>query len=269
MEFNKIPLTHIAATLAKAMEIIPPESSEGEIIELIDYIKKQTRSGKVEKVLIYNPDAIGQWVYEKYIEKFTNISKYAPYKQPMISVIPPKTPVCFASIYTGASPEVHGIQRYTKPVVKTDTLFDALIRAGKKPCIVSVANQSMDKIFRERDMAYFSVKDDFEAVNLGIELIKEDEYDFIAVYNQEYDSVMHITHPQSKRSLNALDHYAEAFERLGKAVKEHWNNYDSLIAMITDHGVHRMWNGLGMHGKNITKDMNIMHFYGVFKKNSK
>ena len=52
---------------------------------------------------------------------------------PLQTVMPSVTPVCFATMYTGAQPEVHGIQSYTKPVVKTDSVFDVLIRNGKKP----------------------------------------------------------------------------------------------------------------------------------------
>ncbi|NCA66590.1 MAG: hypothetical protein EOM87_00850 [Clostridia bacterium] len=267
MEFNKIPLTRIAATLAEVMGISPPESSEKRIDALAEYIAKRTLTGKVDRVLVFNPDAIGQWIYEKYIEKFSPIIKYAPHVQPMLSVIPPKTPVCFASIYSGAEPSVHKIDRYTKPVLKIDTMFDALIRAGKKPCIISVANQSMDKIFKERDMAYYSLSYDGEVIEKALELIERDEYDFIAVYNQEYDDCMHRTHPQSKCSLAALDHYAANFERMAKAVMQYWGEHDTLLALITDHGVHREWFGLGQHGKNIPKDMNIAHFYGVIPKN--
>ena len=46
----------------------------------------------------------------------------------------PVTPVCFGTMYTGAQPAVHGIQKYEKPVIQIDTIFDALIRAGKMTC---------------------------------------------------------------------------------------------------------------------------------------
>ncbi len=265
-EFNTIPITHIAQTLADVMNIEPPKHSEGNIDELKNYILSNTKSGKIEKVLIYNPDAIGQWFVEKYADKFCKVEKYAPYKLKMLSVIPPKTPVCFASIYSGASPSVHGICRYVKPILEIDTLFDALVRAGKKPCIVSVANQSMDRIFRNRAMDYYSLDNDKSAVDMALKLIETSDYDFIAVYNQDYDSIMHITHPKSKRAIAAADKYNHYFSLLAEQVKKHWSNQDSLIAYMPDHGVHREWYLLGQHGKNITQDMNIIHFYGVMPK---
>ncbi|NLB41411.1 MAG: hypothetical protein GX815_03990 [Clostridiales bacterium] len=66
--------------------------------------------------------------------------------------MPSVTPVCFDTLYTGAQPEVHGIQKYEKLVIKIDSLFDALIRQGKKPVIIVETNCSMSKIFLERDM---------------------------------------------------------------------------------------------------------------------
>ncbi len=39
------------------------------------------------------------------------------------------------TMYTGAQPAVHGITAYAKPVIKIDTIFDALIRAGKNPLL--------------------------------------------------------------------------------------------------------------------------------------
>lgn len=68
----------------------------------------------------------------------------------MKTVMPSVTPVCFGTMYTGAQPEVHGIQKYEKPVIKIDTFFDALIRAGKKPVIVATPKCSLSNIYLER-----------------------------------------------------------------------------------------------------------------------
>src|SRR5258706_14345046 len=50
----------------------------------------------------------------------------------------------------------HGIKRYERPVLSCDTIFDALARAGKKVAIVAVRDSSIDLIFRERPIDYFS-----------------------------------------------------------------------------------------------------------------
>lgn len=262
---NAVPLTHIAATVCKCLAIDPPARSEGCIDDLcarLDALKE----GAFDRVLLYNPDAIGQWVAEKYAVKFAPMRNHCQIVQPMRSVVPPKTPVCFGSIYSGASPSVHGITHYEKRRLEIDTLFDALIRAGKKPCIVSVADQSMDVLFRGRDMAYFACKNDRAAVDCALKLIAEDNYDAICVYNQAYDDRMHRSHPQSAWALKALDEYAVAFDRLANAVRRHWTAHNTLIGCLTDHGVHREWYLLGQHGKNIPQDMNILHWWGVIPR---
>ena len=101
-----------------------------------------------------------------------------------------------------------------------------------------------------------------EAVEKGIELIKEGKYDFLVIYNQEYDDSIHFTHPKSFKAKRALDHYAESFERIGKAVAA--TGVRTLLGYAPDHGVHREWYLLGNHGKDIPKDMEISHFYHIY-----
>ena len=212
---------------------------------------------------MFNPDAIGQWVYEKYKHLMNEVVDKTDVKIPLCCVMPSVTPVCFATMYTGAEPEVHGIQSYTRPVVKTDSVFAALIRAGKKPCIVSTGNDSMSKIFLEREMDYFIVETPDEANEKAIELIKEDKYDLIAVYNGNYDGTMHRYGPESKESIDALKHNIKAFEALANAVKENWKNHKTLIGFAPDHGCHEIDGGCGSHGLYMPEDMKIVHFYGI------
>lgn len=262
-EFNTELLTHLTGTLCKAMDVTPPEKSEGVLDSLYDYIISQTNGKNLDRIVMYNPDAIGQWTVEKYSKKFDAVREYAPYEQKLLTVFPPKTPVCFGSMYTGASPDVHGIQKYVKPVITIDTIFDALIRQGKKPCIVAVKNSSMAHIFNERNMDYYFEDYDNEVITRAIELIEQDKYDFICIYNQEYDDVMHRSHPNSGRSQRAIDHYSQSFKMLGECIKNNWQSHNTLLGYAPDHGTHREWYLLGQHGKNIPEDMNIIHFYGI------
>ncbi|MDE5549206.1 MAG: alkaline phosphatase family protein [Clostridia bacterium] len=262
-QFNTIPLTYLTGALCKIMDVQPPKQSEGVIDDLVDFVFDKTGGKPVDRVLMFNPDAIGQWTCQKYASKFASVREHAPLELPLLSVVPPKTPVCFGSMYTGASPSVHGILHYTKPVITIDSIFDAMIRAGKKPCIVTVKESSMSKIFNERDMDYYLEDYDEQVLAKALELIEQDKYDLICVYNQEYDDVMHRSHPNSKRSQRAIDHYSDSFDRLAKQVEKNWTNHNTLIGYAPDHGTHREWYLLGNHGKNIPADMNIFHYYGV------
>ena len=95
----------------------------------------------------------------KYTDKFAKVINNTRMALPMRTVMPSVTPVCFATIYTGVMPSVHGIQRYEKPVLKVDTLFDRLIENGKKPVIIAPKECSMSKIFKEREMDYIISND--------------------------------------------------------------------------------------------------------------
>lgn len=264
--FFKDKLTSLCSTLCNLANVPAPELSAPPCDDLLSSIRQKYNIEHVDRILMYNPDAIGDYIYDEYHDKFKTCEKFAPIRQRFCTVFPPKTPVCFASMYTGATPQQHGIQKYEKPVVTIDSIFDAYIRAGKKPCIVSVKNQSMDRIFAGKKMDYFPQKYDDEVVEFALKLIEKDEYDLICVYNQRYDDAIHRSHPKSKKAQHALDCYSNSFVKLCKKVEECWTNHDTLVGFATDHGTHRMIIGLGNHGKNIPKDMNISHLYGILQK---
>lgn len=257
--FCKLKLTSVAASVCTTLGVEKPKESNDPLDVIVGLC-----SGKgVDRVLMYNPDAIALWIFQKYTDLFTPVMLNTSLTLPLESVMPSVTPVCFGTMYTGALPEIHGIQSYKKPVIKTDSVFDSLIRAGKKPCIVSTGEDSMSKIFLERDMDYYIVETPDEANQKAIELIKQDKYDFIAVYNGNYDGTMHRYGPESEESINALKHNVNAFDTLCRAVKEYWQNHTTLVGFAPDHGCHEIDGGCGSHGLNMPEDMNIVHFYGL------
>ncbi len=254
-----IKLTGIAGSICNALGVEKPHTAG----ESVDVLTALTENKNIDRVLMYNPDAVALWVFEKYTELFTPVMLGSDITLPLQTVMPSVTPVCFATMYTGVTPEVHGIQSYTKPVVKTDSVFDALIRAGKKPCVVSTGEDSMSKIFLEREMDYFIADTPDEANAKAVELIKEDKYDLIAVYNGNYDGTMHRYGPESEQAIEALKHNIKAFGTLRKAVEENWKGHKTLIGFAPDHGCHEIDGGCGSHGLMMPEDMNIIHFYGV------
>ena len=262
---NERSLDALCAALAYAMGIEPPRQAEAACEELIKFVDEKLGGRKADRVFMYNPDAIGQWVYEKYADVFKTIKARAGVEIPFCSVVPPVTPVCFATMYTGAQPEVHGIRKYEKPVLRIDTLFDALIRAGKKPVIVGYGKCSLTNIYLEREMDYF-VYDSVPEVNAkAAELILQDEYDFIVVYNGNFDSTMHHNGPESAVAIGELGANAMAFSTFAELIKKHWKNHDTLMGFAMDHGCHEIDSG-GSHGLDIDEDMNIVHLYEAYPK---
>ena len=69
-EFYKEPLTGLCGALCKSIGIEPPTEAKGCANDLVDYVMKETAGKGVDKIVMYNPDAIGAWIYETYYEKF-------------------------------------------------------------------------------------------------------------------------------------------------------------------------------------------------------
>ncbi len=124
-------LDTVCGALAYAMGIEPPCHAAQRNAELVNYIDKALDGERADRVVMYNPDAIAEWIYKKYPEYLPEVIKKTNKAVYLSTVMPSVTPVCFATMYTGAQPSVHGIRKYEKPVLSIDTLFDALARAGK------------------------------------------------------------------------------------------------------------------------------------------
>jgi len=238
-------------------------------LESVIHEAKRIGTESVKKVLIYAPDAIGVHLHKRFQSSFEKVRNIASLCVEVESVTPTLTPVCFATMFTGAPPEVHGIRKYEKPVVKTVTLFDRALSAQKKVAIVAVAGCSIDLIFRERKLDYFTEKYDPQVTNRTIELMKADEHDLILAYHQEYDDTMHQTNPFSSKATQAMNNHIASFERLAKAFNNYWRQYNRLIIFAPDHGAHTdTETGKGSHGSDTPDDMELIHYYGMFLGNA-
>jgi predicted AlkP superfamily pyrophosphatase or phosphodiesterase len=260
--------TSVAPTISKAFGIGAPRlSNPDDTLKPVDeMILNYCGSGsKIDKALIYNPDAVALWLYQKYTDKFTKVINNTRMALPMRTVMPSVTPVCFATIYSGVMPSVHGIQKYEKPVLKVDTLFDRLIENGKKPVIIAPRECSMSKIFNERDMDYIITDDSDLCFDAALEALDEDRHDCYVVYEGNYDSTMHGEGVEADISLKQIDINADHFDRLAAKARSKWNKegYKSLFAWITDHGCHNDEIGRGTHGSDLEEDLNIVHFWGT------
>lgn len=258
-------ITSFTPTLCRVLNVAPPTLSAAETLAGVVRIAAAAFDGApAEKCLLYAPDAIGLDLYREHTALFEPAREHAPFEVRLRAVYPPKTPVCFASMFTGALPEAHGIHRYEKPVLRCDTLFDALIRAGMRVAIVAVEASSIDLVFRGREMDYFSEKYDREVTSRAVELLAAAGHDVIVTYHQEYDDALHDTTPRSARALRALKNHVESFATLSKAAARFWRRFNHLIAFTPDHGAHvDVDTGRGAHGDDVDEDMNVMHLYGV------
>ncbi|MBE6756609.1 MAG: hypothetical protein E7555_09155 [Ruminococcaceae bacterium] len=260
---NSICLTSVAYTVSEIMGV---EKSENSNPVLLSLAEKKLQGRKADRAVLYNPDAVALWLYQKYTELFTDAVISSDIALPVLSVMPSVTPVCFASMYSGVMPSVHGIQKYEKPVLTVNTLFDTFIRAGKKCAIVSTARDSISCIFLEREMDYFIYESVEEVNEKALQLIDEDAYDLIVIYNGNYDGTMHKFGPESNESISALKHNITFYKELTDKIKAQWKNHDVLYGFLPDHGCHEIDGECGSHGLDMEEDMNIIHFYGIKTK---
>lgn len=258
-------LDTLCAALCYAMGIDAPEKAQPANPELCEYIDTVFAGKKADRIFMYNPDAIAEWVYKKYPQLLKGVISRRDIEIRYETVMPSVTPVCFGTMYTGAQPSVHGIRKYEKPVLAIDTVFDALIRAGKKPVILAEENCSIAKIFLERKMDYFIFGSIAELNAMATEIIVKDEYDFVVVYNGNYDSVMHKSGPESVEALSELRANDHAFSMFDSMIEKRWKNHNTLVAFAMDHGCHEIDGNCGSHGLDMEEDLHITHFYKAHK----
>lgn len=252
----------VTPTVCRLMNIDPPEGASAKpITEII----KAAKGKKIEKTLLYAPDAIGEWLFQRHKNEFSEVIKEAPIQVPVRSMTPSYTPVCYGSMFTGMKPGEHGITRYMKPVLTVETLFDAAEKAGKKVALVAVKDCSIDLIFRERKIDYYTEKYDPEVNQRVLDLLESHDYDLIVAYNQEYDDLMHDSTPTDPEAIEAFRRHLKAFKQLADAFNKRYQGRNRVIAFLPDHGTHvDPESGKGSHGTESPDDMEVRHFWGVY-----
>ena len=272
MTTNKESMTSVCAGFAYAMGVEPPKHAADACQAVKSYVDEIFGGEKADRLIIFNPDALAQWIYEKYRHHTNMIRAYRDLEVPIATVMPSVTPVNFGTMYTGAEPCVHGIEQYEKKLITVDSLFDALARAGKKVALVAGQGWSMGTIFLERDIDYYLLSvglDSGGAAKIqakAAELILKDEYDVIVVYNGFYDSAMHRHGPESVEALAELRSNCYAFAEISELVKNLYGHHNTLAAFAADHGCHEIDGGLGSHGLDMPEDRNVVHLYKGYPK---
>ena len=240
----------------------PAECGGTPIAEVVDQAQHLADGeGKIERTLIYCPDAAGDIQRQKFPELFARVEKLAGMRFLSSGVMPSVTPVCYATIFSGASPQVHGTLRYDKRRIEIPTLFDAFVDAGKSVAMVAVNNCSIDTIFRKRKIDYYSTRTDAIAHRITRRLIALDEYDVIVSYFNSYDHLSHHFGGESIVAAAALTTAVEYFENLVADVDKYWKKHPRAVIWTPDHGNHAINDSQSAHGKNIPEDMLVDHYY--------
>jgi hypothetical protein len=261
---DALSICSVTPTLCALFGIDPPSRSTPRCIDEVLRGARISGLERIERCLLYLPDAVGTYAYKENRGMFEPLLNQASLQAELLSAYPPVTPVCFASMLTGAPPETHGLRGYVKKVVTCDTLFDALLRAGKRTAIATVTGSSMDVLFAGRRLDRFSGSSDDEVTERTLELIRSGEHDLVVAYHQEYDDLLHANDLRSPACLAALSRHVKSFVRLARACDSDWGRFDRAVVFAPDHGAHlHAGSGTGTHGEDIPEDMEVTHFFGL------
>ena len=260
-------ITVFTPTICELMQVDSPKTTQAHALpQVLGEAKNIFGEEPVEKCLIYAPDALGSFLLTKFSAEFNKIKEFAPITADLEAVMKSFTPVCFASMFSGALPETTGISKYEKPVLTIETIFDVLAKAGKKVALVAVKDCSIDVIFRQRDIEYYSEPYDEDVTKRTLELLKQNEVDVIVAYNQEYDDFLHKTEPFSNQCINAMHKHLKTFNLLAEAFNKYWSKYNRSITFTPDHGAHfDTLKNKGVHGTDMPEDLNVRHYWGLYK----
>jgi len=269
MDFTiKNNIASLTPTVCRLMKIDRPVISSVEAIsEVIKIAETMNAIDKADKCLVFCPDAIGLHITKDNPKLFENVFDQMDAVVALNSVFPPKTPVCYASIFTGALPEVHGIREYKKSIVENETIFHALLRAGKRVAITAVEKSSIDLIFRGTAVDCYTEDSDDDVTARCIELLQRDEHDFIVAYQQEYDDTLHRLNHYCDEALSAIENHLRAFSDISAAWNKYWKDYNRLLIFAPDHGAHFDEDlGHSNHCDDIPEDMQVLHYYKIESK---
>lgn len=266
MEDNKrVSLGVVAATICELTGVASPKGAMAPSEELLTYAEKIFNGEKADRIFMYNPDAVGSWLYAKYPNLFKSTVACTDVVLPAHSELPSVTPVNFASMYTGLIPAEHGIQKYERPVLAAETLFDTFLKAGKRVAIVSAMTCTFAKIFAERALDYYPCPTIEQLHAKVAELIIADEHDLIAIHAWNYDSIMHKFGPESPEALGELRLNDSAYGSFDALIRERWKHHNVFLGFAMDHGCHEIDAG-GSHGLDMPEDTEITHFYKAYAK---
>jgi hypothetical protein len=210
-------------------------------------------------------DAFGYLPYQKSIQEGL-IPYLSSLETPLmaLTVYPPATVPSSASILTGATSEVHGVDERSNRKTETETLFDIAVQQGLT--VRAVEGDALSFQLRNANFILSGDKDgdgttNDDVFNNTLDILKEGMPDLLWVHFHGIDDFGHTYGPGSVEE-------SEAIRQVDSQVKEIIDQIpeDSLIIIFADHGMHAVDDEgrKGNHGNLIAEDMLIPIF--IIKK---
>jgi predicted AlkP superfamily pyrophosphatase or phosphodiesterase len=247
-------LTSIAPTISQVMGLRPPRQAESPPIA--EAAAGLEGAGRLALIIL---DAFGLATWQAHREAAPAFAALANEALLTLrSVLPCKTPVCFATIATGAEPEVHSVRK-RQDEMKAETVFHVL-REQKRTSAVAGRDASSARIVLSRfaDFARVAASNtDAEVLDLALDVVATKTPDFLLVQFLDIDNAGHRAGPGSPESRQAV---ADTDRRLASLL-DALTHHGYALLVTADHGQHdrRQEDGTvgGEHDASVPADLRV------------
>jgi hypothetical protein len=244
-------ITDIAPTVADALGLPMPSQATG----------RPLQAPVADRVILIFLDGFG---YMRYAEALADglIPNLSGLGKPLVALTtyPPITAVSTASLLTGSTPDVHGVDQRGIRKTDTETLFDVAVSAGMR--ILAVEGESLAFGLRgaepqlSADFDGNGSTDDNVLAN-ALEVLSTDDWDILFVHFHGVDDAGHTYGPGAPEERSAIHTEDDAVGRIVESLPQ-----GTLVIIFADHGMHQVEEEgrLGNHGHLVDRDMFIPIF---------
>lgn len=220
----------VAPTVCAILGLRPPRSSEAP--PLLEVVESIGLSGRLAVVVI---DALGVSTWLNARTDTPALNALANRRLLHIrSVMPPITPVNFATMLTGASPAIHTIRDRAEEL-RHETIFDALRERGGSSGTAARAKSSLGILISPHadEPGIAESNTDDEVARIAIDALKR-EVDLLWVQFLDVDDAGHAFGPKSSQSVAAVKGADDNLRRVALEARE--GEYGLIV--LADHGQH-------------------------------
>jgi predicted AlkP superfamily pyrophosphatase or phosphodiesterase len=244
-------ITDIAPTAANALGIPDPAIATGQPLT----------ETAADHVLLIFLDAFGYVRYTESLEDglIPNMATLAP---PLLSLTtyPPVTSVSSASLLTGTSPDVHGVDQRGIRKTEMETIFDVAANNGLD--VVAVEGDALSFQVRSADFTLSGDRDgngrtDDNVLANALAVLDEGMPDLFFVHFHGIDDAGHAYGPVTPEEETVIQFVDDAVGQILDALPP-----NTLVIIFADHGMHTVDEDgrHGNHGHLIERDMLIPIF---------
>ena len=229
----RVDMRFLAPSLCSILGQRAPGGCEVEAHEKLAGSMKNSRS-----VLVVVFDGFGKAALDRHAGMCPNLELLmGKNRETVRAVPPPKTPVNFATMATGASQERHGIGVKTDPL-EIETIFQVLEEAGLSTCVAGRQSGSPANLF-SRMVTYAEIAQtnkDAEVLQLLLDRLGRSDPELTLVQFLDIDNAGHRAGPFGEEASRAI---FNTDSRLGELMRAVAGRGCSIIA-LADHGQHEV-----------------------------